>query len=136
MSQKTVLVKLLKALAIAIEEMTDDDLELLLTNKGKFSLSSAKKPKGIYVEPLAENSKTIDSLNNCKDRDEARRVLQSIPTKPALASLAKVLKVHIAKHDRREEIENKIVEFVIGSKLRTEAIQTLNFGGSGSQADS
>jgi hypothetical protein len=50
-------------------------------------------------------------------------------------SLAKGQKLYVAKNDRREDIENKIIEFVIGAKLRTEAIQPLNLKGGRNQAD-
>jgi DNA-binding TFAR19-related protein (PDSD5 family) len=71
-------------------------------------------------------------LNDCKDRDVARQVLSSIARRDALASFARMQKIHVTKQDRREDIENKLIEFVIGGKLRTQAIQTLNLkGGSG-----
>ena len=68
-------------------------------------------------------------LNECNDRDEARQILSTIVNRNTLASLAKNLKIHVTKHDKREDIENKLIESVIGGKLRTEAIQTLNLGG-------
>jgi hypothetical protein len=71
----------------------------------------------------------VERLNMCKDRDEARRILLEVTNKESLSSLARSQKIHVAKHDRREDIENKIIEFVIGGKLRSEAIQTLNMKG-------
>ncbi len=46
-----------------------------------------------------------------------------------------VLKVHINKHDKRDAIEDKIVEFVVGVKLRSEAILCLNLKSSGTPQD-
>jgi tRNA(Ser,Leu) C12 N-acetylase TAN1 len=71
----------------------------------------------------------LAKLNECKDRDSARETLSAIKNRDALASLARTLKVHVVKRDRREDIESKIVEFVIGGKLRTEAIRSLNLKG-------
>jgi hypothetical protein len=51
-----------------------------------------------------------------------------------LAAFARLLKVHVVKHDRRDDIESKIVEFVIGGKLRTEAIRSLNLKGASGQS--
>jgi hypothetical protein len=36
------------------------------------------------------------------------------------------LKIHVNKHDRREALEDKVVESVIGVKLRSESILGLN----------
>jgi hypothetical protein len=41
-----------------------------------------------------------------------------VPNKDTLTAIAKSLKVHVVKYDRREDIENKLIEFVIGAKLR------------------
>jgi hypothetical protein len=71
----------------------------------------------------------LAKLNDCKDRAEAREILSTIVGRDAIESIARTLKVHVVKHDRREDIEAKIVEFVIGGKLRTQAIQSLNLKG-------
>ncbi len=135
MIQKSALAKILRALATTIEGMADEDVELLLAGKGKLTFTPAEKPKNANVEPSADHAALMSRLNDCKDRDEARQVLLSVATKDALISLAKGQKLYVAKNDRREDIENKIIEFVIGAKLRTEAIQTLNLKGGGNQAD-
>ncbi|MFZ3037416.1 MAG: hypothetical protein WA112_09125 [Rugosibacter sp.] len=135
MIQKNALAKVLRTLAATIEGMADKDVELLLSGKGKLTFTSSEKPKNAHVEPSVDHASLMTRLNDCKDRDEARQVLLSVATKDALMSLAKGQKLYIAKNDRREDIENKIIEFVIGAKLRTEAIQTLNLKGGGNQAD-
>lgn len=131
MIQKSVLAKVFRTLATTIEGMADEDVELLLTGKGKLTFTPSEKPRNIHVEPSADHAALICRLNECKDRDEARQVLLSVATKDALTSLAKAQKLYVAKNDRRENIENKIIEFVIGAKLRTEAIQTLNLKSGG-----
>jgi hypothetical protein len=69
------------------------------------------------------------TLNDCKTRDEARHLLSRDPrlgVRENLAQLAKLLSVYVAKHDDWGAIEHKIIEFTVGSKLRTDAIQGLN----------
>lgn len=134
MIQKNALAKVLRTLATTIEGMGEEEVELLLAGKGKLTFTPSEKPKNQQVEPSADHAALMSKLNDCKDRDEARQVLQSVATKEALTSLAKAQKLHVTKNDRREDIENKIIEFVIGAKLRTEAIQTLNLKGGGNQA--
>ncbi|MGE0822353.1 MAG: hypothetical protein AB7G75_24040 [Candidatus Binatia bacterium] len=134
MIQKTTLAKALRAIAVAIEGLTEEEVEQLIAGKGKLTFTVSEKPKQPDSSPSNDTQVIGEKLNNCKDRDEARRVLSQITNKDALASLAKLQKIHVAKHDRREDIENKLIEFVIGGRLRTEAIQTLNLrSGGGSQ---
>ncbi|PTQ77151.1 hypothetical protein C8R26_11071 [Nitrosomonas oligotropha] len=135
MIQKNALAKVLRTLATTIESMADEDVALLLAGKGKLTFIPSEKPKNVHVEPSIDHAVLMTRLNDCRDRDEARQVLLSVATKDALMSLAKGQKLYIAKNDRREDIENKIIEFVIGAKLRTEAIQTLSLTGGGNQAD-
>jgi len=135
MIKKNSMAKVLRILATTIEGMTDEDVELLLAGKGKLTFTPSEKPKNTHVEPSVDHAALMTQLNDCRDRDEARYVLHSVATKDALMSFAKGQKLYVAKNDRREDIENKIIEFVIGAKLRTEAIQTLNLKGSGNQAN-
>lgn len=135
MIQKNALAKVLRILATTIQGMADEDVELLLSGKGKLTFTPSEKSKNTHVEPSVDHAALMTRLNDCKDRDEARQVLLSVATKDALMSLAKGQKLYIANNDRREDIENKIIEFVIGAKLRTEAIQTLNLKGGGNQTD-
>ena len=135
MIQKNALAKILRTLATTIEGMADEDVELLLAGKGKLTFTPSEKPKNAHVESSLDHAALMTRLDDCKDRDEARQVLLSVTTKDALMSFAKGQKLYVAKSDRREDIENKIIEFVIGAKLRTEAIQTLNLKGGGNQTD-
>ncbi|MDE2212311.1 MAG: hypothetical protein KGL17_05220 [Betaproteobacteria bacterium] len=134
MIHKNALAKALRTLAATIEGMKDDEVELLLAGKGKLIFTPSEMPKNVQVEPSVDHAEIMLKLNDCKDRDEARRVLLSIASKETLISLAKAQRLRITKNDRREDIENKIVEFIIGAKLRTEAIQSLNLKGGGNQA--
>jgi hypothetical protein len=90
----------------------------------------------MYAKQVYGFRKRSTHPTGCKDRSAAQGILSAIRNRDALANFARALKVHVVKHDRREDIEAKIVEFVIGGKLRTEAIQSLNLkGGSGRQSD-
>ena len=133
MIQKSALAKALRTLATTIEGMGEEDVELLLVGKGRLTFTPPEKPKNVQVQPSVDHAELMSKLNDCKDRDEARQVLLSVASKEALTSLAKAQKLHVTKNDRREDIENKIIEFVIGAKLRTEAIQSLNLKGGGNQ---
>ena len=47
-------------------------------------------------------------LGECKNREDAKTILSKVPNKDTLTAIAKSLKVHVVKYDRREDIENKL----------------------------
>jgi transcriptional regulator of NAD metabolism len=122
--------KLLRALATALDELSQAELDLLLAGKGRL----------IYLPEATEHKKTelqehdvsalITKLSACNTREDAQRLLVEVETKDRLVALAKAMKVHTIKNDRREDIESKIIAFAIGGRLRSEAINTLNLGSS------
>lgn len=137
---KREITNLLSALVKTFDEMSEEEFRQLLNGTGRlvFTASRSKQSKG----KISESSKvTVDELESlifklreCKSRDEARELLHKdprIPLKANLENLAKLLKVHVNKHDKREAIEDKIVESAIGVRLRSEAILGPNFKGSG-----
>ena len=129
MMQKHTLAKALRAIAAALDNLDQEEVEQLISGKGRFTLNLSDKPKMNNRISSNDTEEVWQKLNECNDRDEARQILSTIVNRNTLASLAKNLKIHVTKHDKREDIENKLIESVIGGKLRTEAIQTLNLGG-------
>jgi hypothetical protein len=129
MMQKFALAKVLRAIAEAIESLDQDEVDQLIAGKGRLSFTPTENPRKPESTALGDSGTVWQKLNDCKDREEARQILSSIPSRDALASFARTQKIHITKQDRREDIENKLIEFVIGGKLRTEAIQSLNLQG-------
>ena len=73
MIQKNALAKVLRTLATTIEGMAEEHVELLLTGKGKLTFTPSEKPKNVQVEPSADHAALMSRLNECKDRDQARR---------------------------------------------------------------
>lgn len=135
MSQKNLFTKLLRLLANSIENLEQDQIELLLAGKAKLVYTVNEKPKDEAPQSI-DHTALLARLNDCQDRDQARLVLAELPNRDAVAAFARSQKIHVIKSDRREELEDKIIEFLIGRKLRTEAIQTLNMkGGSSAPRD-
>jgi hypothetical protein len=130
MIDKSGLVKLLRLFAATIESLDQQQIDQLMAGKGRLMFTAARVKDTSTAQPI-EHGAILAKLNSCKERDEARKILSAITGRDALASFAKALKVHVIKHDRREDIESKIIEFVIGGKLRTEAIQSLDLKGGG-----
>lgn len=133
MSQKTALVKTLRALASAIDNLDEQELDLLIAGKAKIAILSTGEPKGSASTSTLDQTDLMSRLSACSDRDRARAILKEVTNKDVLTAFAKTQKIYVAKNDRRDDIENKIIEFIVGAKLRTEAIQTLNMKGGSDQ---
>jgi hypothetical protein len=130
MIKKKTFSRLLRIVASTIDNLSEDEIEKLLLGKSKLEVVSSPVPKSKQESISSlDHQEIVRQLNDCKDRDEARRLLSNITSKDSLTIIAKSEKLHITKQDRREDIENKIIEFFIGAKLRTDAIQTLNMKG-------
>ncbi|MCG3142250.1 MAG: hypothetical protein HDKAJFGB_03658 [Anaerolineae bacterium] len=130
MTDKRELSKLFQAFSKMLETMTEEEYKQFLSGELQFSFVHERKKKEQIQKASPEDLQAIISqLRLSKSREEARQILQGderMQLKDNLTQIAKLLKVHIIKQDKRDEIENKIIEFVIGSKLRSEAIQGVN----------
>lgn len=126
---KSPIPKALKAIAIALEDLELHEIDLLISGRGHLIFvhgdKAATKPETIdfNIQSL------LDRLEKCENRESAQQLLSDVESKDRLVSIAKALKVHVVKNDRREDIEGKIISFAIGRKLRSEAIQSLNMRG-------
>lgn len=138
---KSEFAEMLRTLAEALDGMPESEFEALLGNSHQRSVSAPKSSKA--KKKISDNSKVTDDelkqllpeLQRCATREDVREVLQKDPRvllKDNLERLAKLLKVHVNKHDKREVIEEKVVESAIGVRLRSEAILGLNLKGSSS----
>lgn len=123
---KSPIPKALRAIAIALEELESHEIDLLIAGRGRLIFVHGDKPA---TKPEAidfDIQSLIHRLEKCESRDSAQQLLADVEGKDRVALIAKALKVHIVKNDRREDIEGKIIAFAIGRKLRSEAIQSLN----------
>jgi phenylalanyl-tRNA synthetase alpha subunit len=135
MAEKNKYSKILRAIAGLLDELSETQIDNILSGKGQLIYeprSSSLLDKEKETKKLTNFEDIIKQLGDCKNREEAKAILSSIPNKETLTAIAKTQKIHVIKNDRREDIENKLIEFTIGAKLRTEAIHSLNLkGGSG-----
>lgn len=126
------LTKLLRIFVATIESLDQQQFDLLIAGKARLTLTPHRRSKEAGVTPPIDHTSILERLNDTKDRVEARRILGEIGTRDELERFARALKVHVVKHDRRDDIEAKVIEFVIGGRLRTEAIKSLNLRGGSS----
>jgi hypothetical protein len=138
MRSKSEIAQLLRKLLEAVEDLSESDFDRLLngTDHLKIAVTQSQRAKRKISESsqmsVDEMWTIISELRNCKTREEARERLHRDPRaalKENLTRIARLMKVHVNKHDRREALEDKIVESAIGVKLRSDAIMGLNLKG-------
>lgn len=136
---------LLKAVVQALKELDESQYQQLLEGKGRIQfidleprVTTGKSGKGKPSLKIKLNHDQLRvlarQLQGCQTREEVRKLLikdNRVFLRDTLAQLARLLGIYINKDDRREAIEDKIVEFVVGTRLRSEAIMSLNLKGSG-----
>ncbi|RJP21276.1 MAG: hypothetical protein C4527_23695 [Candidatus Omnitrophota bacterium] len=141
MKNKNEIAKILQSLAETLNDMTDTEYDQFLNGMGYLKFFSSKKNRKKCVKSNSrasvEELETLAThLRDSKTRGEAKELLYKdprIPLKENLGQLARLLKVHVNKHDTRDAVEEKIIQSVVGVKLRSEAIQGLSLKGGTSQ---
>ena len=140
MSKKE-LINLVSAILKWLKDLDESEYEQLIEGKGQIkfvgldsaSVSKRAKRKSKIVLNEEELANLVRQLRLCRTRDDAYKLLRkgnNILVKDSLNRLARLQGVYISKSDKSEFIEEKIVEFVVGSRLRSEAIRGLNLKGS------
>jgi hypothetical protein len=135
MSDRQDIKKFLQALVKMLDRMTEEEYDAFLRNELKLSFVHEPKKdiqaKGILEEDLQALSYQINELKNREQAQDLLRNDSRVRLKDDLIRLAKFMCVHVAKKDKREIIEEKIIEFVVGAKLRSEAIKSVNLKSGG-----
>ena len=139
MMSKSEVVNLLKVIVQALNQLDESQYEQLLNGKGRIKFIElepratdrhVKRQRSLKVNLSDEEMQLVaEQLKICQTRDDARTLLHKNGrdmSKDSLLRLAKFLGVHVNKNDRNNIVEDKIVEFVVGARLRAETIRGLN----------
>ena len=135
MTISSITIKAVKAVLSEMEKLNESKLNRIIEGKWRFSFDTENKTLPEKKDKTIEEEDLSVRLEQCNDRETAKRILSSIPNKDILIRYAKKNGIHIAKYDKRSDIENKITEFAIGRKLGRAAIKTLNLQGGGPKAE-
>jgi hypothetical protein len=132
MDRKT-LSKLLRAMGDSLQTMNDREFDLLLQGKGTLKFTPTK---GTVIKPEVEQNLSTDvaevarQLENADSRETAKDVISMIKhrrRKEFLLLVAQKSGVHVEKRDSIARIEQKLIETIVGSKLRTQAFKEVAF---------
>lgn len=126
----------LRSLIHLIEKSDDAIFEDIFHDNTRYAKATSAPTKIVAkLKPKfrpEELSSLTSLLQRCETREEARDILRGdtrLLSKNNLNDLARFLKIYIKKDDLRDQIEEKIVEYVVGTKLRSQAILGLNLKG-------
>ena len=115
-----------------VNKMTNEELDMLM--KGEGSLKFAARNQRVKTAKLKYNVIDVGDiakkLSNATNLEEAMEVLATIPKsgrRKYLAELATTFRVYITKRDTISSIEEKIIESVVGARMRSEAMLSLPF---------
>lgn len=131
---------LIKAIARALNELDELQYQQLLEGKGRIKFiglgerekrerSKQKRSNKISLTD-SEIQSLATELKECKTREEALKLVDKDGReilRESLVRLAKLLQVYVTKSDKNNIIKDKIVESMVGVRLRTEAIRGLKF---------
>ncbi len=131
---KQTIASLLVAFADAMNSMNDREFDLLIAGKARLRLvenqrESKKKPTedGCLDQAVAD---IAQKLNDAESREAAERLIASIDQprrKHFLLLLSLSCGVNVGSKDSIARIEQKLIENVVGSKLRSQAIKKVAF---------
>lgn len=127
MDQRDLLSALLKEMAKAVRDMSDDDLAALRNGEVRIQLTPTEKAANTKKEPLRDfhPSGIVASLRQADTFDAGLTILErECATKEHLIRLAREIDIPAEKRDTVERLRERIVDATIGFRLRSQAIQS------------
>ena len=123
--------KIFKILEKVLNELEADEYEGLINEMGqlvyqpigKSEISNVVKRNEGSNSPNPNIDEIVQKLGDAKTKEEGNEILSLKLKKVVLLDVAGAFSVHVRKNDTKETIIFKIIESVIGAKLRSEAIK-------------
>lgn len=131
MSKAKTLTALFRELQDAVLELSDAELEKVISGEYQFTLKVVKKrfntnSKASVTDDFSYNT-LLDLLNQCESREQGNELLsRELNTKSEYERFARHAEVAVMKSDKIEKIRDNIIESTVGAKLRSDAIQNKN----------
>ena len=135
-TNKRDLINILEIITKLLDNISEKQFSKLLSGEGRLIYveeETRKKSKKLKDETVLIEDPVYEKLGEkiklCKTREEAFNIVKNEPllkTKKNLFKLAEIMQIYANKKDKRERIEEKIVESLVGSKIRSAAIRDLS----------
>ena len=131
MEKRKAITNLLRAVADAIDCLSDEELEAVLstgslriTTNGSDARGRISRPRKNRTENQSDVEALMADLARAESREEARNYLNSRqPSRTLLLAAAKSRSVHISREDKIPMIIEKLIANTVGSRLDAAAIR-------------
>lgn len=116
-------VQLLKIVLDFLDQLSEEQLVLLIEKKARLKLETEKNPPKEPKTTEVDAAEVCKRLECCSTREEAMQYMAEVSlSKAGLKAVAKKYNISLGSKDRRDQIAEKIVENVVGSRLRFDAL--------------
>ena len=134
-SAKHTISKLLVSFADALNSMDEQEFEQLIRGEGRLRFVSTSRSRNgrkvVVTKELQSAVKEVaKKLKNATSRETAEQLLATIDyprRKDFLILLAQESRVRVESRDTIARIEHKLIERVVGTKLRSKAFKEVSF---------
>jgi hypothetical protein len=119
-----IFISMLKKFTQFINKLSEEDINDLTTGKKSLCIKLVeKKQASDSKSDFIDLKDTEEQLLKINSRDQAEELLKNLK-KTELQRIAKNLDIAIQKNENLTRLREKIIEFTVGYKLRSEAIQS------------
>lgn len=131
MSDLKQLASVFRELQDAILELSNNDIEKIISGDYQFTLKLTRKKSNIESKSQLNNNKGFDYLlellSQCSSREDGIEILtKELNNKSEYEKFARHVDVVVMKSDKIEKIRENIIESTVGARLRSNAIQNKN----------
>lgn len=131
MSDLKQLASVFRELQDAILELSNNDIEKIISGDYQFTLKLTRKKNNIESKSQLNNNKGFDYLlellSQCSSREGGVEILtKELKNKSEYEKFARHVDVVVMKSDKIEKIRENIIESTVGARLRSNAIQNKN----------
>ncbi|BEM29526.1 TPA: hypothetical protein JHK27_002570 [Serratia marcescens] len=130
MSDSRTLASIFRELQDAVLELSNNDIEKVITGDYQFSIKLVKKKNTAANRMILKEDKSsgyeylLGLLSQCTSREDGVSLLErELKNKSDYERFARQVEVAVMKSDKLEKIRDNIIESTVGARLRSDAIQ-------------
>ncbi|MGM7651401.1 hypothetical protein [Serratia marcescens] len=130
MSDSRTLASIFRELQDAVLELSNNDIEKVITGDYQFSIKLVKKKNTTANRIILKEDKSssyeylLGLLSQCTSREDGVSLLErELKNKSDYERFARQVEVAVMKSDKLEKIRDNIIESTVGARLRSDAIQ-------------
>lgn len=123
-------IKLIKIIADILDGLSEEQLAAILEKKARLKFEPTTVQKADEIVDELSNDFYVQ-FEMCQSRESAQKLFDTSNfQKSTLKSIAKHYGVPVGSKDRNQQIVSKIIETVIGSKIKFDTLLNTNLSGS------